>query len=532
MAPIGKYVIDSLTSSMYEESRCIYREYIQNAADQIDLARELFPDGDFSVSIQIKDDTIEIFDDATGINLENAYLEFITIGKSSKIRGKNKGFRGIGRLGGLAYCDTLTFETSYYGEDRKSIMVWDAKRLRELVDDESLDLEAGEVVDDVTKFDNSQPADRDSHYFKITMEGVTDKALLDVYGVRDYISIVAPVEIANTFAFKGKLSTFMQEHGLTLDTYKVFVNNDPVYKNYNTTIYDQKKGGKVEIDKINDIRFFYKKDENDLLMYWGWYSISNLIGVIPPVNINRGIRLRCKNIQMGDANRCRKFYIKSEDKRYTDYFFGEIHVEHPALIPDSHRDYFKTNSVREDFELQMYLEFQKLRSMCYNASAIRSDVKSINEESKYKRKLKEKRQNGFTSEKERQHMEDEFQSIIKKSEKAKKELNKILAGIEANPDSPMKHIASHYKNQLISDNPKEPTLVFESDGSKETTPSAVAQIEEKKNFLRTDGPKYKKLNKETKDALSKVYDVIFSYISDTKQRDFLINKIEEVVTNE
>ena len=40
MARIGKYVIDSLTRSMYEDSRCIYREYIQNAADQIDIARE------------------------------------------------------------------------------------------------------------------------------------------------------------------------------------------------------------------------------------------------------------------------------------------------------------------------------------------------------------------------------------------------------------------------------------------------------------------------------------------------------------
>ena len=41
MARIGKFVIDSLTRSMYEDSRCIYREYIQNAADQIDLAREI-----------------------------------------------------------------------------------------------------------------------------------------------------------------------------------------------------------------------------------------------------------------------------------------------------------------------------------------------------------------------------------------------------------------------------------------------------------------------------------------------------------
>ena len=37
---IGKDVIESLTTSMYDDSRFIFREYIQNAADQIDLAVE------------------------------------------------------------------------------------------------------------------------------------------------------------------------------------------------------------------------------------------------------------------------------------------------------------------------------------------------------------------------------------------------------------------------------------------------------------------------------------------------------------
>ena len=35
---IGKDVIESLTLGMYEDCRFIFREYIQNAADQIDKA--------------------------------------------------------------------------------------------------------------------------------------------------------------------------------------------------------------------------------------------------------------------------------------------------------------------------------------------------------------------------------------------------------------------------------------------------------------------------------------------------------------
>ena len=39
---IGKDVIESLTFSMYEDSRFIFREYIQNSADQIDKAVKHF----------------------------------------------------------------------------------------------------------------------------------------------------------------------------------------------------------------------------------------------------------------------------------------------------------------------------------------------------------------------------------------------------------------------------------------------------------------------------------------------------------
>jgi len=35
---IGKNIIENLTIGMYDDPRFVYREYIQNAADQIDLS--------------------------------------------------------------------------------------------------------------------------------------------------------------------------------------------------------------------------------------------------------------------------------------------------------------------------------------------------------------------------------------------------------------------------------------------------------------------------------------------------------------
>src|SRR4030065_643633 len=104
---IGKTVIETLTQGMYEDARFIFREYIQNSADQIEIIFE---------------------DNATGIKNNNVYPILGNIALSEKDRTKDKGFRGIGRLGGLGYCKKLTFETSFKGEEVKSIMIWDAEK--------------------------------------------------------------------------------------------------------------------------------------------------------------------------------------------------------------------------------------------------------------------------------------------------------------------------------------------------------------------------------------------------------------------
>ena len=57
---IGKNAIENLTRGMYEDSRIIYREYIQNAADQIDYAiKHALFDEDLFIDIKI-DKMVEI----------------------------------------------------------------------------------------------------------------------------------------------------------------------------------------------------------------------------------------------------------------------------------------------------------------------------------------------------------------------------------------------------------------------------------------------------------------------------------------
>lgn len=139
MATVGKNILDNLTTGMYSDSKVIYREYIQNSCDQIDLAIKLgvilSDEGEIEISTDSKERYISIKDNATGVK-KNDFVENVgDIANSNKEIGKNKGFRGIGRLCGLAYCKTLKFSTSYQGENVKSIMTCDAQKMRNMLVD-------------------------------------------------------------------------------------------------------------------------------------------------------------------------------------------------------------------------------------------------------------------------------------------------------------------------------------------------------------------------------------------------------------
>ena len=117
---IGKYTLESLTNGMYASPLDLYREYIQNASDQIDFARKegLLVKGKELIDIQLdaRERTITITDNATGIPSAKFKEVLTNIADSDKQIGEAKGFRGIGRLCGLAYCRELVFSSKAPGE--------------------------------------------------------------------------------------------------------------------------------------------------------------------------------------------------------------------------------------------------------------------------------------------------------------------------------------------------------------------------------------------------------------------------------
>lgn len=323
---IGKNVIESLTTGMYENPLFVYREYIQNAADAVDHAVKagVLQKGEETISVRIDNERQEIIieDNATGIESVKAFSILRNIAKSTKQKGIDKGFRGIGRLGGLAYCQKLTFETSCKGEDVKSIVTWDAEKLQELINDTEDKSSGEEVVKEVTSFD-SKKEDKEEHYFKVIMEDVTLGDLLNIDEVTNYLQMVAPIDINSSFLYKKEIQKYMNEFQLSVDTYNIYINGDQIFKPYNSKIYSfDKAGNKKTAGNVYKVNFFNRKSASGEPLFWGWFSMTSLEGQIPSANLARGIRLRSANIQIGDSEICKKFFTNTSDQRFSFYFLG------------------------------------------------------------------------------------------------------------------------------------------------------------------------------------------------------------------
>ncbi len=527
---IGKNVLESLTRSAYDDCRCILREYVQNAADQIDIAREqkLSETNNYGIYINIfpKEKRIEIEDDATGVESSEVLPVLRNVACSQKKRSKRKGFRGIGRLGGLGYCATLTFITSYKGEGIKSILKWNASEMTRIIDNEEDESSASEVVAKVTEL-STEKERADAHYFKIIMEDVSDARLLDISDIRDYLSMVAPVEIANTFMqFKNDIKKFMRENNLSLDTYNLYINEEQIYKQYTKSIYDE--SGNV-IDQIQKVVPFLRFDQEGHPFYWGWYGVSKLEGMLKFKNIARGIRLRCKNIQLGDEGNCRRFLPGKQDQRFSDYFFGEVHTLSDKLIPDMDRNYLRVDDARTEFERMMIEDFANLKALCYEASGYKSDFKKIISAQDKKKKFEEKKKNKeFASKEEHDKALEEYTKSRVEAEKAQKSLEKRkqtlissespLAGIidvSYNPES------SFGRKTTFSPKPHED----DSHESQETDSNELPG-----DYLRTSKPIYGRFKKQTLDVINIVYKVIGDVLPMENMKEALISKIEAEIT--
>ena len=344
---VGKYTLESLTTGMYSDSKIIYREYIQNSVDALEMAvkNNLIEPQSMRIDIIVdaENSYISIRDNGTGINSASAVSTLMNIGSSQKRHSNNRGFRGIGRLGGMSYCGRLVFSTSAENENTKTIVEFDCKKLRQLlVPGANEDMDLATVLVNVTQV-RREDEKKERHFFSVEMfdvNGFSD--LLNIETARSYIAQVAPLPYkSRRFVYSPDVHRFLVENGYELEEFPIFVgetNSDlePVYKPNRHRYHSDRN--KKKNDEILSLRTFRVEVEGELFAL-GWYGVCNWLGSLSEHEIS-GIRVRKGNILIGDNKTLNSIF---KEARFNGWTQGELFVVTDRLIPNARRDDFEQN---------------------------------------------------------------------------------------------------------------------------------------------------------------------------------------------
>lgn len=529
----GANILENLTTGMYKDSKVIFREYIQNACDQIDKAVELgilssIDKGEIKIWLDEDKRTISIKDNATGIPYKDFRKTLADIADSSKKIGEDKGFRGIGRLCGLAYCRELIFTSTAMDENVISVMRCDAKKMRELLSRNisGEKFTASEVLSQIYKFEYIQDETITSeHGFKVELIGVNEEntELLDFAEVKNYLSFVAPVQYVSTFqSMYGKqIHDHAKEIGYTIDEYTIKIGNSKYYtyedveKNYKTKFRTSK--GEDDITGV-EFKDFYDKDGN--LIMWLWYGLSQFKGIIEKGCKMRGIRLRKENIQIGNEDALQKLF---KEDRGQHYFIGELFAVSKSLIPNSQRDYFNENAMRVWFEEEIKRYFKEvLTKVYYNASSLNSSFKKIEDFQQKSQEHQDRIENGdYLDDEDIAKAESDLQVAKSKADEAQKKIDKLkqtTGNTEA--DSVLQKVANGIeKGRNSNDDINSPQISVPNSTPVEEQEDTITQ----KKTLWVD--RLSKLSRKERKLVSEILSIV-NESTDAQTVETIKNKIE------
>ncbi len=369
---IGRQLFDVLTTGMYDDPLMVFREYVQNSVDSIDSALDTkglgLEDAKISISLNGHDRSIVIEDNGAGINNIDAGNILINLGCSPKEGKEQRGFRGIGRLGGLAYCQELMFETRSKQDENVFVVTWDRNRFEKLCREVERVVTLEETIKAVADIKLNRPKDEDPpRFFRVTMKNVTRfhaDTLMNFKSVYNYLAQVAPVPYdRSSFSFAEAI----ENHIMPVENYwcyKILLNDKQVFRPYRDDIY--LSNGRE--DKIHKPELFSFFGENGDLIALGWYARTKFLAAVPEVSNVRGIRIRSGNIAIGDEQVLEDKYT---ERRFSSWQIGEIHVVRNKIKPNARRDNFEQSKNFEKFLEQTSLLCRHLSSVCRKSSSCR-----------------------------------------------------------------------------------------------------------------------------------------------------------------
>lgn len=372
---VGKDILELVAGAMYADPLTIFREYVQNAADSIDVSRDLGGSED-SLGVTIKLDrttrTILIRDTGASIPAADFVKRLTSLGASSK-RGKAlRGFRGVGRLSGLGYCQELVFRGRAQGEAKVTELRWDGRKLRELLRDASYAGNVASLVQSVVDVRKLPCAEYPERFFEVELRKVVrlrGDLLLNDERIRSYLAQVAPVPFGPEFRFGPRITAFLQERGVRAPI-RVFMAGDdtPIYHR----VQDEIAFSEKHVDPVRSVELIELRGQDGEVEAFGWILDHGYLGAIPRRSGFGGIRLRAGNIQVGSEAVLAGLFA---EPRFSGWAVGEIHVDSPRILPNARRDEFEASVAYAYIQDELSIVLKRISQTIRDQSLSRNRVR-------------------------------------------------------------------------------------------------------------------------------------------------------------
>ncbi|MGA2992915.1 MAG: hypothetical protein ABSD88_20790 [Candidatus Korobacteraceae bacterium] len=285
------------------------------------------------------------------------------IAYSEKKQGEEAGYKGIGRLAGIAVADKLKISSTSFGDSKLHSFEFLAGDMREDVSKKKkagIQESASVVINRHTKI-TATDVDPESHYTMVELRDIRESCLdiLDVQELRDYIADIAPVDFAPDKEFKygslisGKLRENVPDYSPKA-VYLATPNGDRVriFKPY----IDSTMLAAPDFVPVRD------PDNPQELLAYCWYASKGrqMLGKVRPTgkffevdgedaeekHRLAGLVYKLFGFSIGDRTLPQRTLWTTTQNR-AQWFTGEIHIVNKSILPTTDRSNFIENDWRE-----------------------------------------------------------------------------------------------------------------------------------------------------------------------------------------
>ena len=392
----GARLLETLTSALYAEPIVVFREYIQNAVDSFRKSKS-GRNYNAHISINISEKYVMIEDNGDGIE-ENSFLETMkSISASPKDGDYSQiGFRGIGRLSGLTFCEKLWFINNVAGGGK--FFTWDGEKYRSIISKSKGQESLENVIDEITETDdvsptcNKFPYDSKSKFIVILenikpelvdciLEGNTNsKKAVTQPREPEYseefkhsLELLLPIPYSEGFVKKNDIND--QYHAafgydLSQNQFDIYLNGVQLFKPFN---YDNKKDFQIIPIQIFPVDSTGKVSKNAQTIGILWLTFDY---VFKAVKRDWGIAVRRKNMLVRGKSVLAEEASASQGAitTYNQYLSaikgvsGELLIETDCLNDNSRRDWFEVDQNCLQLRTQLCSLMNKLHTYRYKMS--------------------------------------------------------------------------------------------------------------------------------------------------------------------